>query len=184
MDQIIKKLMTIYSAFKLSDSKAPNLEIWGISGTPSLPLHPVRLWPGVVAPERVLSQIKQTVRTKWLILNCDCYIAILEAIELCTKKIRLKICSQIIYIYIYIYIYMYIYIYIYWRHFFVNTNFIKHNRHLLYTYFLLDPFGFPYCFYRIRRELIYVLFIVVCIPSIWSKVGQKVLGIHTTMNNT
>ena len=52
----------------------------------------------------------------------------------------------------------------YWLHFFVNTNFIKHNRHLS-TYFLLDPFEFPYYFYRIRGELIYVLSIVVCIPS-------------------
>ena len=33
------------------------------------------------------------------------------------------------------------------------------------TYFLLDPFVLPYCFYRIRRELIYVLSIVVCIPN-------------------
>ena len=33
------------------------------------------------------------------------------------------------------------------------------------TYFLLDPFEFPYYFYRIRWELIYVLSIVVCIPS-------------------
>ena len=33
------------------------------------------------------------------------------------------------------------------------------------TYFLVDPFEFPYYFYRIRGELIYVLFIVVCIPS-------------------
>ena len=32
------------------------------------------------------------------------------------------------------------------------------------TYFL-DPFEFPYYFYRIRGELIYVLSIVVCIPS-------------------
>ena len=57
------------------------------------------------------------------------------------------------YIYIYIYIYIhththtYIYIYIY-------ANFIKHNRHFMPTYFLLDPFEFPYYFYRIRRELI------------------------------
>ena len=34
------------------------------------------------------------------------------------------------------------------------------------TYFLLDPFEFPYYFYRIRGELIYVLSIAVCIPSI------------------
>ena len=33
------------------------------------------------------------------------------------------------------------------------------------TYFLLDPFEFPYYFYRILGELIYVLSIVVCIPS-------------------
>ena len=33
------------------------------------------------------------------------------------------------------------------------------------TYFLLDPFEFPYYFYRIRGELIYVLSIVLCIPS-------------------
>ena len=33
------------------------------------------------------------------------------------------------------------------------------------TYFLLDPFEFPYYFNRIRGELIYVLSIVVCIPS-------------------
>ena len=33
------------------------------------------------------------------------------------------------------------------------------------TYSLLDPFEFPYYFYRIRGELIKVLSIVVCIPS-------------------
>ena len=55
--------------------------------------------------------------------------------------------------------------YIYRQHFFVNANFIKHNRHFMSTYFLLDPFKFPYFFYRIRGELIYVLSIVVCIPS-------------------
>ena len=33
------------------------------------------------------------------------------------------------------------------------------------TYFLLDAFEFPYYFYRIWGELIYVLSIVVCIPS-------------------
>ena len=30
------------------------------------------------------------------------------------------------------------------QHFFVNANFIKHNRHFMSTYFLLDPFEFPY----------------------------------------
>ena len=74
----------------------------------------------------------------------------------------------------------------------------------------LDPFEFPYYFYCIRGELIYVLSIVVCIPSTFCptlghhqgriyyksdvafvlayyycvKVGQKVLGINTTMDNT
>ena len=57
--------------------------------------------------------------------------------------------------------YIYIYIYIFRQHFFVNANFIKHNRHFMPTYFLLDPFEFPYYFYRIRGELS----IVVCIPS-------------------
>ena len=64
-----------------------------------------------------------------------------------------------------IYTYIYIYICIFWQHFFVNTNFIKHNRHFMSTYFLLDLFEFPYYFYRIWGELIYVLSIVVCIPS-------------------
>ena len=39
------------------------------------------------------------------------------------------------------------YIYIY-------ANFIKHNRHFMPTYFLLDSFEFPYYFYRILGELI------------------------------
>ena len=38
-------------------------------------------------------------------------------------------------------------------------------RHFMSIYFLQDPFEFPYYFYRIRGELIYVLSIVVCIPS-------------------
>ena len=33
------------------------------------------------------------------------------------------------------------------------------------TYSLLDPFEFPYYFYRIWGELIKVLSIIVCIPS-------------------
>ena len=53
-----------------------------------------------------------------------------------------------------------LYIYIY-----INTNFIDHNRYFLSPYFLLDPFVSPYCFYRIRRELIYVFSIIVYIPS-------------------
>ena len=52
------------------------------------------------------------------------------------------------------YIYIYIYMCIFRQHFFVNANFIKHNRHFMPTYSLLDPFEFPYYFYRIRGELI------------------------------
>ena len=63
-----------------------------------------------------------------------------------------------IYIDVCIYIYRCVYIYIY-------ANFIKHNRHFMSTYFLLDPFEFPYYFYCILGELIYVLSIVACIPS-------------------
>ena len=33
------------------------------------------------------------------------------------------------------------------------------------TYFLLDPFEFPYYFYRIHGELVYALSIFICIPS-------------------
>ena len=113
----------------------------------------------------------------------------------------------------------------------LNLKKILKNRHFMSTYFLLDPFEFPYYFYRIRGELIKVLSIVVCIPStfcptlghhqgriyyksdvtfvlayyycvraslplkfmafafkwnsiISAKVGQKVLGIHTTIDNT
>ena len=62
-------------------------------------------------------------------------------------------------------IYIYIYIYIFRQHFFVNANFIEHNRHFMPTNSLLDPFEFPYYFYRIRGELIKVLSIVVCILS-------------------
>ena len=41
---------------KQSDSEAPvMLELWGMKSTPSLPLHPGPLWPGVAAPDRVLS---------------------------------------------------------------------------------------------------------------------------------
>ena len=71
-----------------------------------------------------------------------------------------------VYTYIYIYIYSNIYAYIYiYIHIYIYANFIKHNRHFMPTYFLLDPFEFPYYFYRIRGELIYVLSIVACIPT-------------------
>ena len=64
---------------------------------------------------------------------------------------------------------IYIYIYIYYTH----TSFIKH-RHFLSTYFLLDSFAFPYCFYRNRRELIYELSIVVYIPCSFCRIQKKI----------
>ena len=68
--------------------------------------------------------------------------------------------------YIYpIYIYIYIYIYIHWQHFFINTNFVEHDRHFLSIYFLVDPFVLPYCFYRIQREFIDVFSLIVYISS-------------------
>ena len=57
------------------------------------------------------------------------------------------------------------YIYIYWQNFFINTNFVEHNRHFLSTYFLVDPFILPYWFYHIRQESINVFSIIVYIPS-------------------
>ena len=52
-----------------------------------------------------------------------------------------------------------------WWYIYIYANFMKHNRHFMSTYFLLDPFEFRYYFYRILGELIYVLSIVACIPS-------------------
>ena len=41
---------------KQSDGEVPVLlELWGMQSTPSLPLLPGPLWPGVVAPNRTLS---------------------------------------------------------------------------------------------------------------------------------
>ena len=56
------------------------------------------------------------------------------------------------------------YVSIFWQHFFINTNFVEHNRHFLSTYFLVDSFVLPYCFYRIRWELIDIFSIIVYIP--------------------
>ena len=49
---------------KQSDGEVPAVpELWGMQSTPSLPLLPGPLWPGVVAPERALSmgEIELTV---------------------------------------------------------------------------------------------------------------------------
>ena len=87
-----------------------------------------------------------------------------------------------IYIYIVLLVKQLIYIYIYRQHFFVNANFIKHNTYFMSTYFLLDPFKFLYYFYRIRGELIYVLSIVVYIPSTCPTTQlRKILTDNTTI---
>ena len=56
---------------------------------------------------------------------------------------------------------IYIYIYIYWQHFFINSNFVEHNKHFLSTYFLVDPFILSNRFYNIRQELIDVFSLIV-----------------------
>ena len=65
------------------------LEIRGMQSTPSVPLL---LWPGVVASEIVLlmGQREQTMCTdKWLNLNYDCYIAIVETIYRAQDYLRM-----------------------------------------------------------------------------------------------
>ena len=42
-----------------SDGEVPVvLELWGMRSTPSLPLLPGQLWPGVVAPDRAYLWVK------------------------------------------------------------------------------------------------------------------------------
>ena len=55
-----------------------------------------------------------------------------------------------------------------------NINFIKHKRFSMSIYILLDPFVFPYYFYRIQEELIYVSSIVVCIPTTFCPIKKKI----------
>ena len=56
-----------------------------------------------------------------------------------------------------------IYICISWQNFFIDANFIEHNRYFLSAYFLIDPFVLLYCFYPIKQELIDVFSIIVYI---------------------
>ena len=74
---------------KPSDGEASALESSRTWSNPSFPLLPGRLWSGVVVPDRVIfmGEIEQTpCVNKWLMLNCDCYIEILETMKLCEKK--------------------------------------------------------------------------------------------------
>ena len=78
--------------YKLSDGKSPDLEIWGMWSTPSLPLFPGPRWPGVVALDKVISmaQIKQTVCKQmtdvnlWLLYNNTW-----NYLTVCKKELRL-----------------------------------------------------------------------------------------------
>ena len=67
--------------FKPSDSEASGmLELWGMWSTPSLPLLPGPLWPGMVAPEK--GSIYESNRTRshlnWVQTNDLCWIELLE----------------------------------------------------------------------------------------------------------
>ena len=44
-----------YDTEKFDGKATVMLEVWGMKGTPILPLLPSLLWPDVVAPDRVLS---------------------------------------------------------------------------------------------------------------------------------
>ena len=59
------------------------LDIWEMLNTHSLPLLPGSLWPRAVATGRVLSigQLGKTMSAnKWLMSNCDFYLAIIKTI--------------------------------------------------------------------------------------------------------
>ena len=59
---------------KQSDDGGPvMLELWGMRSTPLLPLLPGPLWPGVVAPDRVLSmgqiELNCVLMLNWIVWN-------------------------------------------------------------------------------------------------------------------
>ena len=91
---------------KPSDGKSPALEILGMQSSSLLPLLPDPLWPGVIAPDRVLSmgQIEQTVCKQitdvklWLLYNTTWNHLTVCRKELRFKNVNLKMCLQIIYI--------------------------------------------------------------------------------------
>ena len=95
------------------------------------------------------------------------------------KGIYIFVCVCIyIYIYrdVYIYICIYIYVYIYrcmYIYIYIDANFIKHNRHFMSKYFLLDPFEFPYYFSRLSEWMLF-LQSVICLFT-RSRLYSKVL---------
>ena len=59
---------------KQTDGEGPvMLELWGMRSTPSLPSLPGPLWPGVVAPDRVLSmgqiELSCILMLNWIVRN-------------------------------------------------------------------------------------------------------------------
>ena len=46
------------------------LELWGMQSTPSLLSLPDPLWPGVVAPDRVLSMSQIEIKCTYAKMNC------------------------------------------------------------------------------------------------------------------
>ena len=56
---------------KQSDGEAPGmLKLWGMRSTPLLPSLPAPFWPGVVAPDRVLSMGQVELNSTYAKLNC------------------------------------------------------------------------------------------------------------------
>ena len=100
--------------------------------------------------------------TRWVGVVSSCT-RVLMCVCMCACVCVLDL-HMIIYLWVILHIYIYIYIYIIYIYIYTYI-YIKHNRHFMSTYFLLDPFEFPYYFYCILGELIYVLSIVACIPS-------------------
>ena len=69
---------SVYDA-KQSDGEAPvTLELWGMKSTPSFPSLPGPLWPGMVAPDRVLSEgqleLNSVLMLNWIV----CYRTVLH----------------------------------------------------------------------------------------------------------
>ena len=77
----IRQLITInngWYAIKQFDGKASvMLELWGMQSTPLLPSPPGPLWPGVVAPDRVLSmsqiELNFVLMLNWAVWNRTVY---------------------------------------------------------------------------------------------------------------
>ena len=73
---------------KQSDGEAlVILKIWEMQSIPSLPLLPGLLWPGVVAPVRVLSMSLtfELSASKWLMLNWILEIELFDHLTVCKQ---------------------------------------------------------------------------------------------------